>query len=74
MMKQQKIFVLAGSFTEFKAWLRRTNTQPDRAVYIGCPATLSGQVPTTVVRFGTWWKRDDLEEIEDIIRIRTSNR
>jgi hypothetical protein len=69
-----RIFVLAGNFTEFRAWLRRTNTRPEKAVYIGCPATLRNQTPSTVVRFGTWWNRDDLEEIEDILHQHTSNR
>lgn len=71
---ENKIAVLAGSREEFIHFCRSLaglffTVDPDLEafVYIGIPEDLRGCTYDRVIRIGTWYKRKDLQHIEELL-------
>jgi hypothetical protein len=47
--------VIAGSYQQYKSWLRENDLIPRDARYVSFPEQLRGLKDVEVVRTGTWW-------------------
>ena len=65
----RRAYVLAGNFNEYLYWLKESNANRIEFPYISSIQTIFGIENITVIRTGTWWRRDDIEKIEQIIKI-----
>lgn len=66
--KPSRVLVLAGSYGQFRHWCLENHVSPtdsDRVRYISSVRTLQGARHYDFVRYGTWFERTDLEDIED---------
>jgi len=62
--------VIAGNYREYLDWCREQGITPhDRGVFYATPLSLRGRGNLAVVRTGSWRGRDDLDEIERLLRI-----
>jgi len=65
------IYVLAGSCREFDECIHDHYKKGDRGIeYLSSARQLCGVINPIVLRYGTWYKRHDLREIEDMIHSR----
>lgn len=66
---KQRIYVLAGSSGQFRAFVDARQKSPTDYVYLHSPDQLRGVRGVNVVRFGTWYDRSDLGEFELALRV-----
>lgn len=61
-----KKFVLAENYQQFRAWCEDTRTAPRDAVFVNLAESIRGFIipASAVVRYGTWYERKDIKEIE----------
>lgn len=65
-------FVVAGNHEQFQNWCYETKTKPREAIYVDSPEKLFGMrlKAEDVFRYGTYYERPDLDQIEQMIRER----
>lgn len=51
------VYVLAGSYNQFREWQREDYSYRRNALYISDPNAVLGKRPGVVVRVGNWEKR-----------------
>lgn len=62
--------VIAGNYREFTDWCREQGISPrDPGVLYATPESLRGHNDVEVRRTGSWAERDDLADIEDVLRL-----
>ena len=64
-------FVIAGSHHQFEHWLRENNLNRQDAIECSSVDRFRGItiLPTDeIIRYGTWYDRSDLDEIEEDLR------
>ncbi len=67
--RQRVRAVIAGNYHQFVSWCRDQGISPGRHdVLYATPERLRGRNDVEVLRVGTWYERDDLREIEDVLR------
>lgn len=58
-----KNFIIAGTFEQYKHWIKKKILSPSIHVCVSTPAVLNGTQNPHGWFIGSWRKRDDLEEI-----------
>ena len=62
--------VIAGNYRQYYAWCREQGISPrGGGAFYAEPMMLRGRNDVTVVRTGTWYERDDIQEIEAILQV-----
>lgn len=61
-----KVLVLAGSYEQYRFYLRESGNNPSTHRYIATQNDLCGFTPPIkIIRYGTWYKRGfDMRQIE----------
>jgi hypothetical protein len=65
MNNYQRILVLSGNYREFELWCREHNVNPkhpDPFVYYNDSNKIRGLRFSSVIRDGTWYNREDIDE------------
>lgn len=50
----KKPVVIAGTFAQFTAWLRETDTDGDSVIFVSRESDLNGSHGASIIRVGTW--------------------
>lgn len=67
-----KIFVVAGTYEQYRHFCRYVATgirMRNNAIYVSGPEVFRGVLNPDVVFYGTWHSRDDIDDIETMIRV-----
>lgn len=68
-LEKFKPFILAGSYQQYRDYCREVGINPHTgAIYVSSFKRLLGYRNRLVIKVGTWWRRDDLWEIEERLR------
>jgi hypothetical protein len=62
-----KNFIIAGNYAEYAYWIKRKILSPSVHVYVTNPDTLRGVQNPHGWFIGTWYDRDDMEEIFEVL-------
>jgi hypothetical protein len=62
-----KNYIIAGTYEQYKHWLRTKILSPSTHVYVTNPDTLRGVHNPHGWFIGTWRDRDDMEQIFEVL-------
>ena len=62
-----KNFIIAGTYEQYKHWIKRKILSPSTHVCVSSPAVLRGVQNPHGWFIGTWRDRDDMEEIFEVL-------
>lgn len=66
---RDKKYILTGNYQQYENYLREFKKSPMKSVYISDPKVIYGIARPNVIRYGTWYLRRDIDEIEEILSI-----
>ena len=61
--------VIAGSYGQYKCFLRENNLTPNDTFYLADPNQLRGLRDIEVIRYGTFYMRSDINDIEERLQL-----
>lgn len=62
-------FVVAGTYQQYRSWMRSQGLPPNKGVYVSSADKLRGVHNVNIHFIGTWQYRQDAHEIEAIARL-----
>jgi hypothetical protein len=62
-----KNYIIAGTYEQYKNWIKRKILSPATHVCVSSPAVLRGVQNPQGWFIGTWYDRDDMEEIFEVL-------
>lgn len=63
------IYVIAGNYQEYEYWLHKNGIGYKRATYVYGPRILRGVRNHNFVLYGTYYEREDIDEILVILEV-----
>jgi CTP:phosphocholine cytidylyltransferase-like protein len=68
-MKRKK-YVIAGNFRQYVKFLYDNKLNRNEVIYLGSENSIRGLCieKSDIIRYGTWYKRNDIKEIERMIK------